>query len=317
MSLRSSLYDFVVLRPARNYAKFVLRDRPADSVMQFLCAPHFFKIHRYRPHFDQPRSYSEKIWHRMLFDRDPIWTLLSDKLGMRKYVADKGEAEYLIPLLWSGDDPEAIPFQTLPERFVIKATHGCAYNVIVREKASLEIAETQRQLRRWLSENYCIDSFLGVEWGYKHVKPSIMIESFLEENLIDYKFRTFGGKVEFFTAHFGRSGHQSESLVCDRDGTPVGCTLGHRYAGDFSPPGNLPEMIELAEQLGRDFDFMRVDLYSTDNRIYFGELTPYPGAGCIPFKPGKFDFYFGSKWKQRDAGKESGRPRQKFSSAHL
>ena len=56
-------------------------------------------------------------------------------------------------------------------------------------------------------------------------------------------------------------------------------------------------MFVLAERLGRDFDFIRVDLYNIDGRIVFGELTNYPHAGLVPFKPHDIDLEFGSHWQ--------------------
>jgi hypothetical protein len=294
------IYELLFKRPSRFYATHVLKDKPADWIMRALCAPHFWKKHGYWPHFVRPRSYSEKIWNRMLFDRNPRWTMLSDKLGMRNYVASRVGEEYLIPLLWTGSNPEDIPFDRLPDKFVIKATHGCAYNVIVKDKEQLDERQVQAQLKDWLAENYCEQRFLGAEWGYKHVPPKIIIETFLDSdggNLVDYKFRTFSGKVEFLMAHLERSGNHSMSLMCNRAGEPIDCELGHKYNGHFEQPANFEQMIEVAERLGSEFDFMRVDLYSVKNRVYFGELTPYPGAGCIRFVPRKYDFYFGSKWR--------------------
>lgn len=293
------------MRPARAYARHILVDKPADSMMRMLCLPHFWRIHRYWPSFKNPRSYSEKIWYRMLFERDRRWITLSDKLAMRDYVASRIGEEYLVPLLWAGDKPEDIPFDQLPERFVIKATHGCAYNIVVRNKQELDRDWIRKQLSEWLAENYCEERFLGTEWGYKHVQPAIMIESFLGSNnqsLIDYKFRTFSGQVEFFLAHFERHGNHSLNLMFDRTGRRIPCELGYKYQGAFSVPANLPEMVRIAERLGSEFDFMRIDLYSIEDKIYFGELTPYPGAGCIRFVPREYDFYFGGKWQMSGLG---------------
>lgn len=38
-------------------------------------------------------------------------------------------------------------------------------------------------------------------------------------------------------------------------------------------------MVKLAEQLSQDELFLRVDLYNVKGKIYFGELTLYPGSG--------------------------------------
>jgi hypothetical protein len=300
MHLMSKLYDLLYFRTCRAYARHILEDRPADTVMRYLCSLHFWKVHRYWPHFKNPRSYSEKVWGRMLFDRDPRWTMLSDKLLVRDYVVKKLGNEYLVPLLWSGDKPEEIPFDELPSKFVIKTNHGCGFNIVVTDKTQLDQTKARLQLKKWLCVNYCQDLVLGLEWGYKNIRPTIIIESFLDDNgraPIDYKLRCFSGRVEFLTMHFNRVGLHAQSLVCDRDFTPIECILGTQYKGKFERPANYKRMIQAAETLSQEFDFIRVDLYSLKNRIYFGELTFYPGGGLIRFFPRRYDFQFGEKWK--------------------
>ena len=56
---------------------------------------------------------------------------------------------------------------------------------------------------------------------------------------------------------------------------------------------NLDEMIKIANIIAIDFPFVRVDLYSVDSKIIFGELTFYPCTGYLTFKPDKFDFLLG------------------------
>ena len=47
----------------------------------------------------------------------------------------------------------------------------------------------------------------------------------------------------------------------------------------ITKPKKLSQMIEIAEALSKEFSFVRVDLYYSNNRIYFGELTFTPSAG--------------------------------------
>ncbi len=56
-------------------------------------------------------------------------------------------------------------------------------------------------------------------------------------------------------------------------------------------------MTEIAVALAGSYDFMRVDLYSVDEDVFFGELTPYPSSGLERFRPGSFDSQLGAKWK--------------------
>lgn len=58
-------------------------------------------------------------------------------------------------------------------------------------------------------------------------------------------------------------------------------------------PDNLDEMIALAERLSTGHKFLRVDLYNTNGRIYFGELTFYPASGLEKFAPKESDMMIG------------------------
>ena len=296
---QKALYKQLYVRLCRVYARH-LDDSPADAVYGFLCSLKFLKEHRYWPHFKHPRSFSEKVCSRMFFDRNSRWTMLSDKLRVREHVAKIVGEQHLIPLLWSGYDPEEIPFTDLPSKFVIKTNHGCGYNIIVKDRMRLDHAEAKRKLKKWLSENFCYASFLGMAWAYKNIKPSILVESFLDDNgkePEDYKFFCFSGKVEFIQVSFDRYGDASERIL-DREFNPLDLYNGVKlFSGQIVPPRNYKDMVRVAESLANGFDFIRVDLYSLGDRIYFGELTCYPAGGFARFVPKKYDFVFGEKWK--------------------
>jgi len=263
---------------------------------------HFWKELEYWPHFKYPRTFSEKIWRRMLYDRDPQLPVLADKLRVRDYVRARIGEEYIIPLLWVGTDPALIPYATLPDKFVIKTTHGSGFNIIVSDLRSLDKEWVRRRLQEWLRFNYCTDRWLGIEWFYKSIEPYIIVETLLEENgkcPVDYKLFCFSGRAEFIQSDFDRFEHHTRK-ICDRDFNPLDAALGcEQYLGKVVRPVNFEQMVRVAESLAAGLDFMRVDLYNVDGRIYFGELTGYPGAGTERFVPRKYDFLFGEKWKMR------------------
>jgi len=276
-----------------------LDDRPADLTYRFLCSLKFFKDHGYYPRFKNPRSFSEKIWHRMLFDRNLVWTEISDKLKARRLVQDKIGDEYLIPLLWEGTRPEFIPLEKLPERFVVKANHGCGYNIFVKDKKQISYDKIVGQLNRWLEKKYTYSSFLGMEWAYENIEPKIYVEMLIEENgrtPKDYKFFCFSGRAEYLQISFDRFGDASERIL-DRDFNPIEVWNGVKiYRGVIERPIDYEKMLDVAETLSAGFDFIRVDLYNVKGKIYFGEYTCYPAAGLAPFVPRKWDFIFGEKW---------------------
>lgn len=45
-------------------------------------------------------------------------------------------------------------------------------------------------------------------------------------------------------------------------------------------PSCLKDMIEVAEKLSKPFPFVRVDLYNSDGKVLFGEMTFTP-MGCV------------------------------------
>jgi hypothetical protein len=238
----------------------------------------------------------------MLHDRDPRLTVISDKLLVRDYIAKKVGECYLIPLLWFGHKPESIPYDQLPDKFVIKANHGSAYVIVVKDKSKLDKKNIEQELKKWMAQNYGQDTALGIAWGYKNIKPSILIESYIEENgnvPVDYKFYCFSGRVEFLTIHYDRfEAHKTRSF--DRNFEP------HEFRYDFDSwngechrPENFETMIYVAETLSQEFDFMRVDLYNAGGNIYFGELTPYPGGIATKFLPARQDIILGRKWEKK------------------
>lgn len=237
----------------------------------------------------------------MLHVRDPLLTLICDKLQVREYVDKKVGRECLIPLLWSGDNPDDIPFGELPSQFVMKANHGCGYNIIVTDKQKLDPTAAKRRLRTWLGENFCLDKFIGSEWGYKNIKPMVTIESFIgekEKPPVDFKFYCFSGRVELLTMHFGRY-EELKSITLNRDFERY--RFGPEFKQDdvqYHQPNNYNAMVRLAEALASGFGFIRVDLYSVGNKAYFGELTPYPVgvSRFYSFDITAMDAMLGEKW---------------------
>jgi TupA-like ATPgrasp len=59
-------------------------------------------------------------------------------------------------------------------------------------------------------------------------------------------------------------------------------------------PGNLDQMLWVAETIAKDMDFARIDLYSDGKRtIKFGEITFTPGNACSRFSDPRFDKWLG------------------------
>ena len=283
----------------RAYARSI-GDKPADNIYGLLCGLPFWQAHHYWPDFTHPKSLNEKIWHRMLYDRSPRFSLVSDKWLVRDYISKLSSAKFLIPLIWHGNNPEEIPFSKLPHKFVIKANHGCGYNIIVHDKHQLDIGQTIKQLKKWIRKNFCNNYYFGASWAYKNIQPYILVEQFIGKDNQpprDYKFFCYSGRAEYVQVSVDRYGSPSEQIL-DRDFNQIKVWNGVRiYPGIIERPSNYEDMINLADSLSKDFEFIRVDLYSVEGTIYFGEMTLYHAGGLARFIPKEYDYIFGSKWQ--------------------
>ena len=250
---------------------------------------------------ENPRSFNEKIQWLKLYDRKPIYTTMVDKYEAKQYVAERIGEEYVIPTLGVWDSFDEIDFDTLPDQFVLKCTHDSGGLVIVRDKSKLDKAAARKKISKSLKRNYYL---LGREWPYKNVKPRVLAESFMKnengEPLRDYKFYCFNGKPRFLYISEGLEDHATASisfLTLDWEFAPYERSDYKPFPALPSKPDRFDDMLLLAEKLSQGLDFLRVDLYQINGKIYFSELTFSPCGGMIPFREEKHDYEIGEMLK--------------------
>jgi hypothetical protein len=255
------------------------------------------RAHGEYPRILRPRTFNEKILRRKVFDRRPILTTFADKYAVREYVAQRIGPQILPNVYWLTTDPATIPFNTLPQRFVVKPTHGSGWVRVVLNKDALDRQELIGTCGKWLASSYyeCLR-----EHEYKDIPRRIMIEEFVDDGSgcapKDYKFFTFNGKVHLIQVDGERfSGHRRS--LYDRDWRDTLVQYGHEPIVTPVPrPRNLELMLRTAERLSNNLDFVRVDLYDVGRRIYFGEMTSTPGCGVERFEPRSMDECLGKLW---------------------
>lgn len=206
----------------------------------------------------------------------------------------------MIPTLGTYSCFEDINFDELPDQFVLKCTHDSGGLAICRNKKTFDIDKARIRIEKSLKRNFY---YVGREWPYKNVKPRIIAEVYIEDNqgeLKDYKFFCFNGKVKFFKIDFDRQiSHKANYYDCDGEMLSFGEKIcPPDFKREIEIPKNLACMIELAEKLSYDVDFLRVDFYSlSDDDIKFGELTFYPASGFGRFIADEQDFEIGDMLK--------------------
>ncbi|WP_196782913.1 ATP-grasp fold amidoligase family protein [Malaciobacter mytili] len=250
---------------------------------------------KYNLNLKNPKSFNEKLQWLKINDRTKLHTKCADKYLVREYIEEKIGKEYLIPLIFVTDKIEDISIEKLPDfPVIIKPNHSRgAY--IIKDKFKSNLKSIQKKLKDELKVNFY---YRTREWQYKHIKPLIIVEKLLldENNQIpsDYKFLCMNGKVQLIQVDVDRFDKHEKTLY-NKNWERQDFEFNFPKGKDIKKPKLLEKMIEISEILSKDFIFVRVDLYTLQDKIYFGELTFHPAGGFGWFNPPEFDFILGEK----------------------
>ena len=250
----------------------------------------------YKLNLKEPKTFNEKLQWLKLYNRNPLYTKLVDKNDVRSFIKEKIGEEYLIPQIGVYNEVSEIDFSKLPEKFVLKCTHDSGGIVICKNREKLDLEKSKSKLEKHMKNNYF---YWGREWPYKNVKPRIVCEEFIEdgknEDLIDYKFMCFNGKVKCSFVCLNRNSKEGLNVdFYDREWNKMPFERHYKNSNiTLEKPKQYEKMIELSEKLAKDFPFVRVDFYEVKEKIYFGELTFFPGSGLEEFRPEEYDKVLG------------------------
>lgn len=273
----------------------------------------FKNMQGYELNLNNPKSFNEKVVYKKLFDRNPLITLTADKYRVRQYIREKigWEAEYhLIPLLFVTDNPETIPFDNLSGQYIIKPNNGSGRWILVEETKGIKKYEIDVACKKYTSLNkeemikICKNWFKTIhgaewyEWAYQKIKPLIVVEKLLYENgdiPFSYKFCMFDGKCRMI---YVLNRNDVTYNFYDENFNMLDVKRkGHSLGPQKEKPKKFDKMVEFAEKLSYEFDFVRIDFYLVNDWIYFGEMTHYPGSGHGVFEPKEYDFVLGKYWE--------------------
>lgn len=263
---------------------------------EFMSKLYFKIVLKEKLDLKNPRTFNEKLqWLKLYYyPQNDLAVKCADKYRVREYIKDKGYENTLVPLLGAWDNVEDIDWDSLPNKFVLKCNHGCAYNIVCNDKTEFDRIKAKKQLNTWLKEDF---GAFNIEPHYSNIKKhKITCEEFLGDNLVDYKFFCFNGIPKFI--------YVSSDLIHDRqakigffniEGSKINLKRDD-YASieKIELPSFYNEMLEMASKLCKDFPFVRVDFFVTDNKYYFAELTFTPSACMMPFNPKEIDLKWGN-----------------------
>lgn len=278
----------------KSFSRFGIYDRMPDE--KFLRLMFRLRMNK-NLDLNNPKTFNEKLQWLKLYNRKPEYTMMVDKYAVREYIKKKLGEEYLIPLLGVWDSPDDIDFDKLPNQFVLKCNHNSGLGMcICKDKSKLDIDKVRKELKKGLKQNYYLT---GREWPYKDVTRKIIAEKYMEEKpnteLNDYKLMCFNGKVRCSFVCSERFSDDGLKVTFFDRGWNVMPFERHypKSANAIEKPQTYEKMVEFAEILSKDIPFVRVDFYEISGKLYFGELTFFPGSGYEEFEPEEWDYKLG------------------------
>lgn len=301
MNIIHKVFSLIFLNP--NRLMLAILTRLANILPDRLYLQIMFRLEMgYKLDFDNPQTFSEKLQWLKLYNRKPEYTTMVDKAAVKEYVAKIIGEEYIIPTLGVWDRFEDIDFDSLPNQFVLKTTHGGGNTgvVICKDKSSFDMASAKAKLNKSLRS--CIYRRYK-EWPYKDVKHRIIAEEYITDSngeLNDYKFSTYNGEVTDVMICLERNSGDTKFYFFDSNWN----LLRYNKRGKDAPtdftipkPENMDKMFEIAAALSKNTPYLRVDLYNVDGKVYFGELTFFPQSGFDRNLLKDTEILFGSRIK--------------------
>nr|WP_249114752.1 ATP-grasp fold amidoligase family protein [Vibrio parahaemolyticus] len=263
----------------------------------------FILTHKYYPNFSNPKTFSEKIQYRKFYEDPNKYSKFADKLQVRDYIQDVVGGEFLVPLILSTEKLTLSQLTALPSKFVVKSSNGGGgVNVkVVQDKSKEDLHSLCEQFNRYLT----LMPGKGIdELFYDIETPTVLVEELLENKdnsiLLDYKFHVFNnGELILLQINSEYNTPNCTKTLYDLDGNKYHIQFSKYKHGPskINLPQKFSDMVDIVTLLSKPFNYVRVDLFNVDGKIYFGEMTFCPASGWDKFGTYKDDLYLGNFWK--------------------
>ena len=255
----------------------------------------YLSVFKKFPNLKNPDTFSEKIQWIKLYGGIDKYSKYVDKYEAREFISKTMGNKHLIRLYGVWDNFNEIDFNKLPNQFVLKATHGSAYNFICKDKSLLDINNLRKTVTNWLREDFYSKTR---EIQYKNCRPRIICEKYMADkhgDLPEFKVFCFNGKPHMIEVISNMFSPQKGDDYMDLKWNKLKISSKESPNSNIvvPKPNNLESILDIASKLSKNFPFVRVDLYSVNNKIYFGELTFTPASGLTSFNPPEVDHQLG------------------------
>ncbi len=250
----------------------------------------------YKLNLKDPKTFNEKNQYLKIYSCKESYTELADKFLVKDIVGKAIGYEHVIKTIASWDKAQDIDFDSLPDKFVLKCNHTSSTGVIIcKEKSKLDREKVGDEMDKAMHTDYL---YYRREHVYDRINRRIFAEEFISDpsgrDIDDYKVFVFNGHAEFIQVDYDRFTNHHRNFY-DRQWNYVPFTTCYPTNPDHKveKPAQLDELLRLAEELTKktvgDIPFVRMDFYIVGDRILFGEITFYHGAGIERFSPEEYD----------------------------
>ena len=225
--------------------------------------------------YSNPEDVNEKLFWLHRYWQNPLIIKCADKLGMREYVRDCGLEHLLTTIYEIYDSADKIVIDSLPNTFVLKCNHGSGFNIICKDKKSLDIECCKSQISLWLRTIYGLET---AEYQYQYIIPYAFSEEYIgDENdeRLEIQFFCFNGYANHILVRndLGDAAKNSFAISYNKNWQRVKERRDEDMTINIPRPSNLDELIEYAERLAKPFPHVRVAFILVGDRVYIGELT--------------------------------------------
>ena len=214
---------------------------------------------------------------------NPLRLKTTSKYDVKKFLKKNNLGKYCIPTIKVINTKDQLAKFKFKKGMVVKADHasGLIKFILDNNVKNIEI------FKSWLNLNYYD---ISREPNYKNLKKRLLVEPIIFDglNIKDYKFYCFKGIVKFCQVDLDRWEHHRKKSY-DREWKDLNFSLLFKESKTpVNKPKNFKKMVFLAEKIAKKFNgLVRIDMYSNNKKIYFGEITHLPFSGTALFLPRK------------------------------
>lgn len=234
---------------------------------------------------ENPQNIVDRINWCKIYDKDERKPLWADKILAHQELSLSSLKDIVISpaYIYINTEFTLDMFNHLPDgKWFFRCNHGSGWNMRFEKKKGNNPTYLIAKLNEWLSLNYAYIG--GYEWQYENINRGIIVQPDLGQ-LLDWQFWCENGEIKYIQLS-RKLGKNLEEFICFTDSS---CENTDMYIGIKPMRFKLlskeketyKKMKPIVEQLASDYKFVRVDLYSINEKVKFSELTFSPCSGNL------------------------------------